>query len=605
MKRHIISISIIVFLVVCGFAQNETTSVERLKSHLNYLASDKLEGRGPGTDGLNLAAKYIALAFKENKLLPGGDTGSFFQKTTMNIGVKLGKNNRLKIAGESLKTNESFVPLGISGTAEIQGHLVFAGFGIIANEYGYNDFDEVDLTGKVALILTQEPGEKDTSSIFDGANATVYSEIRSKAINAKTNGAIAVIFVNGPKYCPHDTPLPELREDAGYHNVGIPLVQVSQQALGKALGKDKLAELQQTIEATQKPHSQLLEKIDVQLTTDLIENEVDIKNVIGIYPGKDEKFNDAPVIIGAHYDHLGYGGPASRAPGKHEIHNGADDNASGVSALLDIATMIAQSKQQFNRGIVFIAFTGEEYGMIGSTHYVNHPTFPLDKTIAMLNLDAVGRMNENKLIIFGIGTATEWERIVNGSNQKHQFELALKKDGNSPSDHAIFYTKQVPVLHFFTGANEDYHKPSDDAFKINFAGLNRITAMVRDIAEYLADRTEPLTYSTEGNVQHVAMSPKKKDNDGKAPWLGSIPDFSYQKGDGLRLGGVMNGSPAEKAGLREGDLIIKIDDVQIKSVYELHHVLQNHAAGDEISIIFLRWGERMIVQLTLGERQKQ
>jgi len=602
MLKRLLPILILIFFCVLIFAQDTDLTYDRLVAHLTYLASEKLEGRGPGTAGIDSAASYIANVFENNGLLPGGDDNTFFQKMTINIGVQLGKENSLSINGNSIELKKSFIPLGFSAKGEYVGSLVFAGYGIIAREYNYNDYENIDVTGKLALVLLYEPGEDDSASVFNGTDSTVHSSLRTKAINAKSKGAAGVILVRGPRYHPDNNTLIELDDKSGYANVGIPVVQVSQRKLDQILGKGRLAELQNKIESSGKPNSLYLDDVDVKLATDLVVKQAEIRNVVGVLPGDVADLNNSPLVIGAHYDHLGYGGPASRAPGVTEIHNGADDNASGVAALLEISTLMANSDQSLKRPVVFIAFSGEEIGLIGSTYYADHPIFPNDKTIAMLNMDTIGRMENNQLIIFGGGTAVEWDRIVNGYNFKYKFKTVLQKDGYGPSDQASFYAKDIPVLHFFTGANIDYHKPSDDVDKINFTDLSRITLFVAEISEYMANREDGLTFSTAGAVKPATASDRPSGHGGKRPWLGTVPDFSYQAGDGLRLNGVSPGSPCEKAGLQAGDVIIQIDEVEIKSIYELTHILQSRAVGDVITVVFSRAGKKNSVPVTLVSR---
>ncbi len=596
MKRKMIAF----FLCLCSagffFSQPTGSAENSLNAHVSYLASDALEGRGPHTRGLDAAADYIAAQMKVCKLLPAGDGESYFQNIDVILGVRAGKGNRLKINDQGADRGKDFIPLGFSGTGGIRGELAFAGYGIIAPEYQYDDFVDIDIAGRIALILTNEPGESDTASAFDGIHPTRHSELRGKVMNAKAKGAVGVIFVNGPKYHPQDKALHDLKVVIGYQDIGIPVIQITQAALRKLLGSDRLTEWQEAIEQEAKPMSHLLPDVRVELRVDLIMNKGVLRNVVGMLSGIADSLKEAPLILGAHYDHLGYGGPNSRAPGVNAIHNGADDNASGVSAMLDIACRLAQREKKLGRPLIFIAFTGEEIGMIGSTHYTNHPTFPVANSIAMLNLDTVGRMVNNQLIVFGVGTAVEWERIINGVNHQYQFQLTLQKDGYGPSDQAAFYARGIPVLHFFTGANLDYHKPSDDSELINYTDLERIAAFTSDVIEYLGNRLQPLT------LQMTAQEKTRSGQGEDRPWLGTVPDFTYQGGDGLRLTGVSPGSPCEKAGLQPGDIITKIDDVEIKSIYEVNHVLKNRKIGDEVKLSYVRDGLTYQVNVVLARR---
>jgi hypothetical protein len=586
-----------------GYAGNELTPT--LKEHVYFLASDSLEGRGPGTRGIELAAEYIADAFEDAGLKPGGDDDGYFQQLEITIGVKAGDGNSVTLDEKPVKFKKDFVPLGFSENGSVRGRLAFAGYGIKAEEYKYDDFKDRDLEGKVALILIHEPGEKDSTSVFDGVDVTPYSDMRGKAIRAKTNGAIAAIFISGPVHHPQDEPLPEISGNSGYQNVGIPVIRMRRHVLDDLLGDGVLLKMQRALES--KTHDAELveiEPVQVDIQVDLSIRKGILRNVIGWIPGSVDSLRDKPLIIGAHYDHLGYGGPNSRAPGVHEIHNGADDNASGVAALIETGRLL-KTREMMKRPVILIAFSGEEIGLIGSTFYANHTDYDISEAVAMLNLDTVGRMTNNKLIVFGGGTAKEWNRAVNGLNYGHRFDLTLQMDGYGPSDQAAFYARGLPVLHLFTGANIDYHKPGDDADKLNYDDLARVTKFVTDLAEYLGNRESALTLATPSDATAMSGAPANRPaggHGGTRPWFGSVPDFTYQEGDGLRLNGVSPGSPCEKSGLAAGDIVIRMDDIEIKSIYELNQVLKSRKAGDTVKVKYIRDGEENTVDVVLMKR---
>ncbi|MBN2013071.1 M20/M25/M40 family metallo-hydrolase [candidate division KSB1 bacterium] len=601
MKKLFFPIFVLIsFLLNLTFLLADTES--SLRKHIGYLASDELEGRGPGTDGINKAADYIADNFKAIGLTPAGDDDGWFQEFEVTIGVKLGETNTCKINTKSLNVHSDFIPLGFSSSGQITGNVVFAGYGISAREYQYDDYAGLNTKGKIVLVFTGEPGENDSASVFDGTASTIHSQWRTKAINARSKGAIGMILIDDPLNHPQEDSLLTMTSESGYHDVGMPVIRMKRSAIRKLVPQDSLETWQLRVDENTKPTSKLLSGINADISVSLDVQKTLLKNVIGFIPGTVDSLADAPVVVGAHYDHLGYGEEGSRAPGVHEIHNGADDNASGVGALIEIARELVAKKAELLRPVVFVAFTGEEIGLLGSSHYVQNPLFPNAKTIAMLNLDSVGRMVGNRLIVFGGGTATQWPHVLNGYNHQYRFDLTIQTDGYGPSDQAAFYAKDIPVLHFFTGANLDYHKPSDDADKINYPDLARIVNFSGDVATYLAGRDKPLAFSFSGNVK-PPMPSGQRSADGKPKvWFGTIPDFTYEKGDGFRLNGVSPGSPCEAAGLQEGDLIVQMNDVQVKSIYELSHVLKTHKAGDVITVIFKRGDETKTVKVTLSER---
>jgi Zn-dependent M28 family amino/carboxypeptidase len=355
--------------------------------------------------------------------------------------------------------------------------------------------------------------------------------------------------------------------------------------------------------------------------------------VIGILPGSDPKLKDEAIVIGAHYDHLGRGGAGSLAQREGEIHHGADDNASGTAGLLELARILSTQTPKPRRTIVFIAFSGEEEGLIGSNYYVNHPVVPLANTVTMINLDMVGRLNDKKLAIGGVGTAQEWRSMLEAENlvqsatvslnapaiepgpsaanmpivvgangrpvvtldpTKH-FSLTLNEDGYGPSDHSSFYAKQIPVLFFWTGTHADYHKPSDTAEKINYEGLARITSFVANIVRDIDKSDKRPTYT----VAKVAATGRST---GFRVYLGTIPNYA-DSSDGMLLDGVRDGSPAAKAGLKAGDKIVKMAGKDVKNVYDYTYALGEMKGGEEYEVEIVRAGTRMTLKLVPEKRQ--
>jgi hypothetical protein len=292
---------------------------------------------------------------------------------------------------------------------------------------------------------------------------------------------------------------------------------------------------------------------------------------------------DETIIIGAHYDHLGFGGPGSLAPWTTDVHNGADDNASGTSALLEIARQLSSLDHKLPRRVVFMAFTGEERGLIGSDHYVKNPRFPLSKTVAMLNFDMVGRLTDNKLILQGVDTATEFESLVDGLNKTYDFKLTKKPGGYGPSDHASFYPKKIPVIHLFTDLHKDYHRPSDDFETLNIEGMKRVVEFATDFALAIADMPQRPSY--------IEQERPKVARGGKWPYFGSVPDYG-SAAKGLELKDVAKDGPAAKAGLKGGDIIVKFDDLKIGGIEDFAAALSQSKAGEIVKVIAKR-GEKL------------
>ena len=359
--------------------------------HIQYLASDELEGRRSGTEGERKAGEYIAGEFERFGLSPLGDSGTYFQTLEVVSEIHLGDENSLEFlhspsllptgqAGtpySQFKVGEDYSPFGFSSRDRMEGEMVFCGYGITAEEYHYDDYADINVEGKVVLVLRHEPQENDSHSVFQGTDFTHYAGLRDKVINARNHGAKGLILVNDPKnHQDEEDELVGLTHGGGISDAGIPAFQVKRfivENLLKNLGRD-LEEIQSKIDKDLKPESFTMEGMRVKAFADVVREKNPARNVVGYLEGKDSHAN---IVVGAHYDHLGYGGEGSLEPERHEVHNGADDNASGTSGLLELAEAFALHKNQLEKGIVFVAFTGEEMGILGSNHYVNHPPVPL------------------------------------------------------------------------------------------------------------------------------------------------------------------------------------------------------------------------------------
>jgi len=320
-------------------------------------------------------------------------------------------------------------------------------------------------------------------------------------------------------------------------------------------------------------------------------------NVVGILQGSDASLRGEAVIIGAHHDHLGLGeviGSLAPADSQPSIHNGADDNASGVGALLAVADALARGPRPA-RSVVFVTFTGEELGLLGSAFYAANPALPLAGTVAMLNMDMVGRLESDPLIINGTGTAREWNAILDVMESRHGIPMSRSPEGYGPSDHTSFYARGVPVLHFFTNVHGQYHHPGDDWSLIDSEGLTRLAAMITDIARELADRPLPLTH-----LAGAGAPPEPRLGADRA-YLGSIPDFAPVE-YGVRLSGVTGGSPADVSGLRAGDIVIRLGDFDVGDLYALTAALEGLQPGDTVDAVVLREGERLTFPVVLGRR---
>jgi hypothetical protein len=361
--------------------------------------------------------------------------------------------------------------------------------------------------------------------------------------------------------------------------------------LTAALGTD-LSILERDIDQGPKPQSRDIPGWRLKGEVTVERRKADVKNVVAVLEGEGP-LADETIVIGAHYDHLGLGGAGSRAIGEKLIHNGADDNGSGTAALIEVARILAARDKKLSRRVVFIAFTGEERGLIGSARYCREPLYPLEKTVAMLNMDMVGRLKDEKLIIQGVNTATEFAPIVERLGKQYGFEVTEKTGGFGPSDHSSFYSYKIPVMHFFTGLHSDYHRPSDDFDKINVGGMRRVAEMVTDTAVALAEAETRPAYleQTSGRGGDATA--------GDRPYFGSIPDFGQEK-PGYAISGASKDSPADKAGFKAGDNIIKFGESKIGSLEDFDSALRKYKAGDKVTVVVERNGAELKLEVTLA-----
>jgi len=610
--RKFLQLCVVLLVTTFAVAQQQQTasqneaSASRLQQHVSYLASDALDGRRTGTAGANDAARYIAGEFARLGLRPGTAgpatrRGSqmmarYLQSFPYVAGVELGKKNEIAVGPTSqrLVLGEEWTPLGFSTNGNVTGSLVFVGFGIKAADLNHDDYQGLPVSGNIALALRGTPdGDNPHGRFFR------YVDVRWKAIAARNAGAKALVVIAQEPNFKQDH-LSKFEYDNLAGEVGLPVVAISQQALAKLtpdldtarldvgeLRKLAAAQQQSTVKTIAGPFT---------VSTEIVRKEVPAYNVIGILDGSDPSLKNETIVIGAHYDHLGRGGEGSLAPRSGEIHHGADDNASGTAGVLELARLFTSQRPRPKRTIVFIAFGGEEEGLLGSNYYVNHPVSPLANTVAMMNMDMIGRMKDRKLVIGGVGTAKEWRDIIaqGTADSSRSFELTLNEDGFGPSDHSSFYGKQIPVLFFWTGTHNDYHKPSDTFEKINYADQTRIVNLVAYIARNLDAAPQRISYTT-------AKAPATPRAGGFRVYLGTIPNYADST-DGLLIDGVRDDSPAAKAGLKAGDRIVKIGTRDVKNVYDYTFALGEMKAGEEYAVEVVRGKDRLTLKLTPIQR---
>jgi hypothetical protein len=570
------------------------------------LAAPDMEGRGAGTKGIERAAHLLEQRYQSLGLDPAGTQG-FFQPFTVTTGAKLVAQNDLQedVAGKKkiLKLNDDFVPFSFSSSGEADAPAVFAGYGASANEFGYDDYVGVDVQGKIVVLLRYEPAGFAAKSGNQGL--TQHAALITKAINARNHGAKAVVVVNGKLGDGEEDLMTRFGSVSGPENAGILLVQVKNKVAQDwfaAAGKS-LAAVQNQINASSKPASfafpgTLHLSMDVHIDT----LHATVSNVLAYLPGASlPGKTDEYVIVGAHYDHLGYGNADSLAPSQiGQIHPGADDNASGTSGVLELARLFAPLKGRLPRGILFMSFAGEELGLLGSADWVKQPTHPLDKAVAMVNMDMIGRIKDEKVYVGGVGTGSTFQSILTAAQKNSPFHFDYSAGGYAASDHTSFVARKIPVLFFFSGLHSDYHKPSDTWDKINAPDAARLLDFIAGVITQLdtaAERPKFITVAADDPHSGVTGG-----GGGYGPWFGSIPDFG-QSENGVRFSDIQPGSPAAKAGLKAGDVLVDFAGKPIRNLYDFTDALRRSKVGEVVEVTVLRDAKPLKASVKLEQRK--
>ncbi len=583
--------------IVFAAVMNYSITPNSFQGHVNFLAADEQGGRGLGTPGIERSADYIANHLASSGLDPAGDNGTFFQSFEVSLNPKLSDKCRLEITGaEDQPTIETdFVPFGFSGSGAFEGDVVFAGYGIVNDDQKHNDFAHFDVNGKVVLMLRHEP----PSWTEDDSDFTPHAQFSNKIYNAKENGAVAVLIVN--RFGEGEDRLQRWRSGGNAADYGLPAFHVSQlfaELMIKAGGAGNLRSLQDQLDAGT-PASTALKGVHIKGDPGIVRETTMTRNVLGILKGVGPLAHEI-VVIGAHYDHLGKTIPRS-APSHNaetvdqipQIHNGADDNASGTAGVIELARKLA-SQQPLRRSVLFMAFSGEESGLLGSKHFVNHPTVELENVVAMLNMDMIGRLAEdnNSIQVFGTEAAEGFGDMLERLAKKHAFDLKGSASATGPSDHTSFYQKKIPSLHFFSGLHEDYHRPSDDADKVNTDKSVRFLAYIEEVAKSIIDDDARPVY-------HYVAAPAQVGGNRSRVRMGIMPSYA-DSGEGLGVDAVLEDSPAVKGGMKDGDVIVRVGETKVKNIYDYMAALRDKNPGDEVEVEVQRDGKSVTLKIVLG-----
>jgi hypothetical protein len=575
--------------------------------YVKYLASEGMRGRETGSPELEKAAAFIRDQFRSMNLKPlSGD--SYYQDFEVTTSARLGSQNQVNYTlnrqKKTLKFQQDFVPLNVSGGGKVSGEVVFAGYGITAPEYNYDDYAGLDAKDKIVLILRHEPQEFDDKSVFEGKVYTAHAQIFSKAANAKMHGAKALLMVNDVAAHPDDgDKLEKFGTTAGPANGGIEFAQVKAEVADKwmeSAGKS-LSAIEAAIDKDLRPQSFVF-PASLAVEIDIRRDVKTVHNVGAYFPGETPEY----VILGAHYDHLGLGEQFSLAPSlAGTIHPGADDNASGTAGVIELAHWFSREPKH-KRGVLFLTFAGEELGLLGSSYYVNHPILPLANAVAMINMDMIGRIRDRKIYVGGVGTGTTFAELLKQVGPHHDFQADVtERGGYGSSDHTSFTTKQVPVLFFFSGLHADYHKPSDTWDKIDAPDAVQLLDMIADVVNRLTDGSQRPQYvrvADPENPHGEVASHSTGTVSGYGPDFGSIPDFT-ELPNGVRFADVRPGSPAAKAGFKGGDILIEFDGKKIQNLYDFTYALRAKKPGQEVLVKVLRGDQTIEAKVLLTERK--
>ncbi|MDW8050936.1 MAG: M20/M25/M40 family metallo-hydrolase [Armatimonadota bacterium] len=573
----------ILTLVAFALAERSNVSVSNLQAHVKYLASPELEGRFAIAPGAHKAADYIARMFQQAGLEPKGTNG-YFQDWELTLGFKPGEENYLRLKRGIVweAPADAIRPTTQAGNTKVEGELVFVGYGISLPEAGYDDYANVDVSGKIAVMLRGMP-------TWEGIGADFQRAARSatKVRTAVEKGAAGVILVNLPE---NDRLMPVgMRGRTPGTNIAVLNVRTAVgDKLLQAAGLT-VAEAVKRINATRQPISRPLGVV-AEMATSLAPNRGIARNVIGFIPGSDPQLREEVIVVGAHYDHLGFGEVGSLALEPGEIHYGADDNASGTAAIMELARLLAQNRARLKRSVLVIAFSAEEEGLLGAEHFLRNPTVPRENIVAMLNFDMVGRLRDGRLSISGVGTAAEWEAILRAANTDN-LNLQLASSAGGGSDHMVFARREIPVLFFFTGMHPDYHRPSDTWDKINYEGIAQVVALAERVVYEVASRPERLRFT-----RPTAPEPRQRARGGLRVRLGIIPSYAEAQ-EGVVLEGVAPNSPAEKAGLKAGDRIIAVMGQRVRNIEELTALYEKMEPGKPVELVIIRDGKEITLQI--------
>jgi hypothetical protein len=578
-------------------------ATERLDKDVKFLASDEMEGRGPGTQGIEKAADFIREEFKKAGLKSAVEDGSFYQPFTVPLGRSpVVEKTHLRLTGPDGETwnleLEKDVRVFFSPTNEVQdAPLVFVGYGISAPDLQYDEYAGMDIEGKFVLLIRREPQQADQESVFAGDENSPHAFFATKIKQAIAHKAAGVILVNDAlsvardnqdEFVPTSSINVSQAKLAFTHISAVAADRILQVTPLKSGDKSlaSMATIEKHLDENLKPISQVLDGWRVNYAAEFVSESAQTVNVAGMLEGEGPLANET-VVVGAHYDHLGFGGPGSRAPGDKSVHNGADDNASGTAAMIELARRLGKSGAN-RRRILFVAFSGEERGLLGSKFYAEKPLLALENTIAMFNYDMIGNLRDETVEVHGSGSGSTFDALIDKLDGDSPLKVKKSRNVFAASDHFSFYQKEIPVLFFFTGTTPIYHTPDDDYETLNIAGISKVL----DFSEQVVLAT---LNADEKPVFQKTVDPRRGRRN--VPFLGITPD--YRATIGVTVKAVQPNSPADVAGIKVADLIDSIGGTKIDDVRGMIRRLSQNQTEKELTFVVVRDGAKIDLQVKL------
>ena len=597
-KSLLSTILVIIIVGLCFFwfrqagpGLNGTSDISEkdIVKHIRFLSDNKRAGRYPGTRGSKDVIAYLINQLKSYGVQPAGEGSSFKQTFSILDSVKIGRNNSLKINDRPLNIEKDYIPLWFSGNSSASAEVVFAGYGInlITDSLVWNDYKDLNVDGKWVMVMRHSPERENPHSVY-----APHSDLHKKMIEARDRGAAGIIFISQVE----DSTLIPFKYIPGYSKSGIPAIQIDNEVADNILNSVGSSRkiIQDKMNNNLKPESFKISNIKISANVELKNIYSRAANVIGKIVSRNHKYRDEYVVIGAHFDHLGYGGPGSGSlkPDTNAIHNGANDNASGTAGLLELAHKLQNNRQLLKRSILLIGFDAEERGLLGSKYFIQNPTVEKSNIVTMINMDMIGKMKDSTVVIGGVGTSPIFEKILDSLSIDSGLKFEFNQAGYGPSDHASFYSENIPVLFFFTGDyDNNYHLPEDDWQSINLKGERQILNVIHNLVIDISRQNLKPSFTLAG--------PKKQQtqrNNNKIK-LGIIPHYGGTI-DGLKIDKIYDpNGPAARAGIRSGDIIKSINKKPVKDIYEYMKRIKDLKKGQSVSMDIKRDGR--IIMLTV------